>query len=342
MQEYNDYDIEYPNLVLEIMEYFAFETGQNINSKSVVGFCELHTVKSDVGREFKYQPTIVNKICQTLCRKNRMVCIKADGRSGLYNNYLAGINVKQVGEQQVSRLRVHYNSLVYGFEYIYNLYKETVIPLVWEKENGDYSVGTGFKLFGGIVTAKHCITDPKHLSINGYTMDELRDSKIYCSENPYLDIAFIDIGKKDGIEVFIDEGKILQDVLTMGYPKIPAFTDFLTAEKATISGKAEARLTPTKGAVAAISENYLSRAKLMLITAKIRGGNSGGPVINEDGSIVGIACQTPYYAEEIGDYDDLGYGIVVPIQHLIEIVEKRPQTINVRPDFFKGCDAQSE
>ena len=63
----------------------------------------------------------------------------------------------------------------------------------------------------------------------------------------------------------------ISDVLVMGYPKIPTFTNFLTAEKATISSKAEARLTPTKGAIAAFGENYLSKAELMLITAKLEG-----------------------------------------------------------------------
>lgn len=33
----------------------------------------------------------------------------------------------------------------------------------------------------------------------------------------------------------------------------------------------------------------------MLITAKIRGGNSRNPIISENGSIVGIASQIPFY-----------------------------------------------
>lgn len=341
MNEYDDYDVKYPNLILEIMDYFTLGNGKSAN-KSVLGFCELSATKNNHGLEFKYQPNIIDRICQMLCKRNVMSCIRVDGGLGLQNNYMVVIKDKQIWRQQASRLRVYYNSLVYGFEYIYNLYKNIVIPLIWEKENGDYSVGTGFKLFGGIVTAKHCITDPKHLSINGYTTDELKNSKIYCSENPDLDVAFIDVGKKHEIEVFTDEGKILQDVLTMGYPKIPAFTEFLTTEKATISGKARARLTPTRGSVAAISKNYLSKAELMLITAKIRGGNSGGPVINEEGSIVGVACQTPYYEGDIGDYDDLGYGIVVPIHYLTEIVMKKKGTIDVPPDFFRGYDKQNE
>lgn len=103
-------------------------------------------------------------------------------------------------------------------------------------------------------------------------------------------MVFIDVGRNDAPRVWVDDGKVMQDVLVLGYPKIPGFTDFLTAEKATISSKAEARLTPTKGAIAAYGTNYLSRAELMLIIAKIRCGNSGGPVINENGCIVAVAC----------------------------------------------------
>ena len=92
--------------------------------------------------------------------------------------------------------------------------------------------------------------------MKGFSAAELRESQILVPNNPNLDIAFIDVGRSDDLEVFIDDGTILQDVLVMGYPKIPAFTDFLTAEKGTISSKAESRLTPTKGAVAAFGDNY--------------------------------------------------------------------------------------
>ena len=254
---------------------------------------------------------------------------------GFDDNYGFVIRDKQEWEQNYSKYRHYYNSLVYGFEYIYCFYKELVIPLVWEKENGDYSAGTGFKFYGGIVTARHCIEDPKHLSIKGFSAAELRKSQILVSDNPNLDIAFINVDRPDDLEVFIEDGTILQDILVMGYPKIPAFTDFLTAEKGTISSKAESRLTPTKGTVAAFGDNYLSGAELMLITARIRGGNSGGPVINENGSIIGIACQTPYYDEKIGDYDDLGYGIAVPIKYLLEIFHGENQTIRKNEDFFR-------
>ncbi len=333
MKEFNDYDRKYPNLVMDILDYFKIESG--IDKKSILKFCTMHGKKNGGGVDFVYQPEIVSRICQKLCKKNKLSALRTGSGLGFDDNYGFIIHNKHEWERNYNKLRHYYNSLVYGFEYIYYFYKELVIPLVWEKGNGDYSAGTGFKFYGGIVTARHCIEDPKHLSIKGFPAAELRESQILVPNNPNLDIAFIDVGRSDDLEVFIDDGTILQDVLVMGYPKIPAFTDFLTAEKGTISSKAESRLTPTKGAVAAFGDNYLSGAELMLITARIRGGNSGGPVINEDGSIIGIACQTPYYDDEIGDYDDLGYGIAVPIKYLLEVLRGKNQTTRKNKDFFR-------
>lgn len=333
MKYFDDYDLKYPDLFIKIIEYFNISYG--IKERSVLKFCETTGIKGENGGiMYVYQPAIINKICQILCDKNKMSVLKIDGNLGLHNNYGFIVRDEKIWNSNKEQIQIYFNSLVYGFTYIYNLYKEIVIPLVWEKGNGDYSVGTGFKLFGGIVTAKHCITDPKSLAIKGYSVDELTQSQIYISDNQDLDIAFIDVGKNNSVNILIDEGEILQDVLALGYPKIPAFTDFLTAEKATISSKAEVRLTPSKGTIAASGYNYLAKMELMLITAKICGGNSGGPVVNEEGAVVGGACQIPDYE---GDYDNLGYGIVIPIKYLGEILSEK-RTMNVPHNFCREYD----
>lgn len=163
----------------------------------------------------------------------------------------------------------------------------------------------------------------------------MAEAKIYVSDNPGLNIAYIFTGRLEQPILFCDDGEVMQEVLVMGYPKIPAFTNFLTVEKATISSKASARITPTRGAIAAFGTEYLARIDAMLITARIRGGNSGGPVINSNGCLVGVACQVPNYEGEIGAYDDLGYGIAVPVKYVNELIGKKPICKQVSKDYFR-------
>lgn len=56
----------------------------------------------------------------------------------------------------------------------------------------------------------------------------------------------------------------------------------------------------------------------MLVTARIRGGNSGGPIIGSDGSVVGVAFSEP---TSQGDYDEMGYGIAYPIKVFYEMLK---------------------
>ena len=73
-------------------------------------------------------------------------------------------------------------------------------------------------------------------------------------------------------------------------------------------------MTPTMGAIAAEGEIYFPKGlpTLYLITAKIRGGNSGGPVINKEGMVVAVA--TGISAGEGLSDDNIGYGMAYPIQ----------------------------
>lgn len=113
---------------------------------------------------------------------------------------------------------------------------------------------------------------------------------------------------------------MLDEVLVIGFPNIPKFLNFLTSEKATISSLAQHRMTPTRGSVTAMAKEMFTHndIQLMLITAKIKGGNSGGPIINKKGCVVGVAFGDPQ--SEGDSYDNLGYGIGVPISILSNII----------------------
>ncbi len=330
---FDNYDKKYPEIVIEILEYFEISNNypDALKDKSVLKFCEQHNDDN----QFTYQPTIVNRICKRLCEKGVLECIRSSGGLGLYDNYLFFVNNQSSLINDRERLTHFYNCMVYGFEYIYEMYKDLVVPFVWEKENGDYAAGTGFKFLNGIVTAKHCIKEVTNIQIKGYKASELKGKPVYISDDEGIDIAFIETGSVAEPIIYTSEGEIMQEVLVMGYPKIPAFTTFLTAEKATISSKASSRITPTMGAIAAYGYEYLTKMDAMLITARIQGGNSGGPVINQNGCLVGVACQILDASLENGDYDDLGYGVAVPVKYVTDIISRKPIRLSIPQNFYK-------
>lgn len=76
-------------------------------------------------------------------------------------------------------------------------------------------MGTCFRIFNGIATAKHCLTDGKPVAIRGYSKERLQRCSVYISKNPGIDLAFIATGEN---HIPNDaEPHVLDDVLVMGY-----------------------------------------------------------------------------------------------------------------------------
>ena len=328
-----DYSKQFPTLITDILEFFdvkhVTDKDGTLHPRCIAEFCV------DKNKKTIYQPHLIDRICQKLCQQGDMGCVKHSDGTGALNTYYVTSHFDFQAQDDLTKknLNFFYNTLIYGFNYLFDIYKQYVIPVVAKNEDETLSCGTAFLFYEGIVTAKHCITDVKNLSIKGFSKEELNNAKIYISDNPGLDLAYIDINRQISPFLLSFEGKVLDEVLVMGYPKIPTFSNFITGEKATISSMA-ARLTPTTGNIAASGDQYLNKIEAMLITAKIRGGNSGGPVINNHGELVGVACQLPDYKNSQGDYDELGYGIAIPTKYLLEIIDNKPKTLDIGKDFF--------
>ena len=157
------------------------------------------------------------------------------------------------------------------------------------------TMGTCFRFNTGILTAKHCL-EAAEVSIEGCTAEHLQKYATFISKNPNIDLAYIEL--QEHSRFVPGDANVLDEVLVMGYPKIPMFNAFCAAERAAISS------IPTRGAVASLADQYLSPnvGPLMLVKARIRGGNSGGPIINSNGQVVGVAFSEPMSE---GNYDQL-------------------------------------
>lgn len=305
MEEFRNYDQRYPELVYDIVDYFRI--GNRIKEsikKSVIDYCNNSRFNTPAPNREIIQPDTVHKICEILTQKRVLNCTRVGtGIEGFDSNYIFLPQNENGFLQMHPAIVYRLNCLVYGFRYIYSTYREHVLPVI-VRRNNDISMGTCFRFHSGILTAKHCL-DVDEVYIPGVSNDLLHNSRVLVSEKEDIDMAYIELNQPSILVA--GEAHVLDEVLVMGYPKIPQFFEFCAAERATISS------IPTRGAVASLAGQYISRSagQLMLVTARIRGGNSGGPIIDSNGAVVGVAFSEPMSK---GDYDEMGYGVAYPIE----------------------------
>lgn len=46
----------------------------------------------------------------------------------------------------------------------------------------------------------------------------------------------------------------------------------------------------------------------------------------------------PYYDNSNEDYDNLGYGIAVPSNYVIDIIDRKPQKIDIPNGFYRDFE----
>jgi serine protease Do len=216
-----------------------------------------------------------------------------------------------------------------GFPYIRDYFKHSVKAINVVKDDGRPDNGSGFLLEDRrFVTARHCIEKKREIHIDGWDAVNAPLKNIWVFKDTRFsprsevdkrpDLALLEFAGEPfpGIPGFqLQEAQILDDVLTMGCPTVPGFDQMFITETAQIA----AELKSTVGHVVAQERAYLGNLTYLLISARVKGGNSGGPVIGREGKVVGVVAQLPAEAE--GRLDVLGYGVVVPTPTLKQLLQ---------------------
>lgn len=174
------------------------------------------------------------------------------------------------------------DNLFFGFEYIIEKYKKSVVKIEVETEEG-LALGTGFLIYLDklikpiIVTNKHVAEYKENLKIISDEGKLFNYKKILLSEDEDIALIILD---DDELSMeyfhFLDEVNILQEIVTIGYPRVA-----MTKDSYQLSHKGE---------VNSFVEDY-SNNSFFVISAKTSPGNSGGPVLNELGMVVGMTTQ---------------------------------------------------
>ena len=145
---------------------------------------------------------------------------------------------------------------------------------------------------------------------------------IYVPENDQIDLAVIKFVFKEAIpgreqNFWMGTPEILDEVMTMGYPPIQGFIDAIQVAEVS---KISSFLKTTEGRITGEGQHYWGgKEDHFLISARVKGGNSGGPVINKKGEVVGVIIELLKNGEEL---DKLGYGVAINVHVLKKMIEK--------------------
>ena len=155
-------------------------------------------------------------------------------------------------------------------------------------------VGSGFVLPGGIVvTNRHVVGQPRSVTVNTWDGRTLEADISGVAVDS--DLAILQLADDSGLPVAqlrTTPIEIGEPIVVVGYP-----------------GGGPATVTTGKVVGLVDGEVLGEAAGVLRIDAEIRQGNSGGPVLDQDGLVVGVV-----FAIET----DSGMGLAVPVATLME------------------------
>lgn len=205
-------------------------------------------------------------------------------------------------------------------------------------KTSDAGIGTAFHVGNGIfVTARHVVEDKEILEVattkqalvevnNGVTSEGTynvaRPKKFKVINGPFLskdnsvDVAVfkVDMDSDNFPKLKLDSHTsheiddntfLLHDVLVIGYPPIP----FSTVPTQVVS----------LGVVNAVVDVRHSPHAHFIVSTMARGGFSGGPVISEDGSVIGIVTESLVYNNS---QVETGYMSILCAEAIIREIQK--------------------
>jgi S1-C subfamily serine protease len=223
---------------------------------------------------------------------------------------------------------------------VYQSYKRTVARVTVQLTNGDLSTGTAFHIGDGwLVTARHIVEGGKIQEVAGGSGKSINEGAgfsyaldvqdVIVPSEKLVDLALIKTNfslthymtkhaianppdgfiKVDHIAIgahlddWLGDEFLLSKVLVMGFPRIPL--------------SREPVLVGTEGEVNAVIDKYSEPHPHFIVSTTARGGFSGGPVIGENGVLVGVVTQSLI---ENGNAAELGFSSAISIEPLWDLL----------------------
>lgn len=171
---------------------------------------------------------------------------------------------------------------------------ETIYESIFVIYSGN-SLGSGFALGTNcIITNAHVIADNSQISVLSYSGNEYKATVLGINESE--DIAVLVVENGDFPYLAVADTSVMKtgdDIYAIGAPKGMAYT-------------------LTKGTVSA-KERIIQNNSYIQIDAAINEGNSGGPLLNDNGQVLGM--------NTLKMSDSEGIGLAIPINRICDYLQ---------------------
>ena len=192
------------------------------------------------------------------------------------------------------------------------------IPDIFERVNPSVvlvitpsGTGSGFivRSDGFAITSAHVVRDYSQVVVR--LPDQSEYSARVVERNDGLDVAYLDLEDTGGLTAIAvgdsDRLRLGEDVLAIGYPLARSASDTATITRGILSSR---------------------KAGLLQIDAALNPGNSGGPLVNSLGCVVGINTMVLREADGV---DIEGFGFAIPVNDVTYTVD------NYNPECALGA-----
>lgn len=293
------------NLATELVKFFHIDVFGESKGKSARTIEEFSQLKPEWNENLDLVDLF--KVCSRLVHQGYLVEANSiHGHPILGRSYIAPYFEQRRADYG------EYEFVGSGFRLVTEKLGQAVRPVVVTKSSGDEDIGTCFLLGNQctLVTARHVVERMSRIEIPDFYGNPIKIKSIKVSTDPSLDVAIILADSiLSGLPAFRTSGyRVLDEVLCLGFPPVPGFQSTLISDQATVN----AELKASSGRVVAESNSYLDQQKYFLINARVKGGNSGGPIVNHQGYVIGILVQASMDSGDLQSLDSLGYGVATP------------------------------
>lgn len=174
--------------------------------------------------------------------------------------------------------------------------------------------GTGFLVDGRVVTAQHVVDEVKGTLRVAFDDKDVEIGAPFRAKDASLDLAMIPLLRSADVPPFqLSEviPDLLEEVVILGHPPV--------------ARTREAVMLANRGEVSALAMLY-EGTQVILVSSLLRGGYSGGPVLDRRGRVVGFVTKNLIKQRGAGDEDvneALGVAAVIPASWIAELLAGR-------------------